>query len=148
MRRDDVNAANLRLLKAAGVRIAIGSDNYGNTARSEALYLSDLGVFSNLELLKLWAETTPAVIFPRRKIGLLQDGYEASFLVLPADPLADFSNVLRIDKRVKQGRLPQLTSGTAQTAQHFKADHDIESQLRPAAHHHRLDFADHTGIQA
>jgi imidazolonepropionase-like amidohydrolase len=102
-RRDALNAANLRALKNAGVRLAIGSDNYGATARSEALYLSDLGVFTNLELLKLWTETTPALIFPRRKLGLLQDGYEASFIVLDADPLADFSNVLRVTMRVKQG---------------------------------------------
>ena len=102
-RKDSLHAANLRTLKAAGVRVAIGSDNYGQTALGEALYLSDLGVFSNLELLKLWSESTPALIFPRRKLGLLQDGYEASFLVLEADPLADFANVLRITRRVKQG---------------------------------------------
>ncbi len=57
-RRDALNAANLRTLKTAGVHIAIGSDNYGNTARSEALYLSDLGVFTNLELLKMWSEAS------------------------------------------------------------------------------------------
>ncbi len=105
VRRNAVNAANLRTLKAAGVSIAIGSDNYGATSRSEALYLSDLGVWSNLELLKLWSETTPALIFPKRKIGVLRDGYEASFVVLEQDPLQDFANVLRITRRVKQGRL-------------------------------------------
>ena len=92
-------------MKDAGVRIAIGSDNYGNTSRSEALYLSDLGVFSNLELLKLWTENTLALVLPNRKVGLLREGYEASFLVLESDPLADFSSVLRINRRVKQGRL-------------------------------------------
>jgi imidazolonepropionase-like amidohydrolase len=105
VRRNAVHAANLRTLKAAGVSIAIGSDNYGATSRSEALYLSDLGVWSNLELLKLWSETTPALIFPKRKIGALRDGYEASFVVLELDPLQDFANVLRITRRVKQGRL-------------------------------------------
>lgn len=104
-RRDALNAANLRTLKEAGVALAVGSDNYGATARSEALYLSDLGVFTNLELLKLWSETTPALIFPQRKIGSLRDGYEASFVVLAQDPLVDFSNVQRITRRVKQGRL-------------------------------------------
>jgi imidazolonepropionase-like amidohydrolase len=104
-RRDSLNAENLRTLKDAGVRLAVGSDNYGNTARSEALYLSDLGVFSTLELLTLWSQTTPGIIFPKRALGRLDDGYEASFLVLEADPLADFSNVLRISRRVKQGRL-------------------------------------------
>jgi imidazolonepropionase-like amidohydrolase len=92
-------------LQDAGVRIAIGSDNYRAHSRSEALYLSDLGVFTNLELLKLWSEVTPRVVFPDRKIGELRDGYEASFLVLLADPLADFDNTARITLRVKQGRI-------------------------------------------
>jgi imidazolonepropionase-like amidohydrolase len=105
VRRNAVNAANLRTLKAAGVSIAIGSDNYGATSRSEALYLSDLAVWSNLELLKLWSETTPALIFPKRKIGALRDGYEATFVVLEQDPLQDFANVQRITRRVKQGIL-------------------------------------------
>ena len=105
IRKDAFNAANLKTLKDAGVRIAIGSDNYGNTSRSEALYLSDLGVFSNLELLKLWTENTAALVLPGRKVGLLRDGYEGSFLVLETDPIADFASVLRISRRVKQGRL-------------------------------------------
>jgi imidazolonepropionase-like amidohydrolase len=108
LRRDALNASNLRLLNDAGVRIAIGSDNYRAHARSEALYVNDLRVFTNLELLKLWSEVTPSLIFPNRKIGELRDGYEASFVVLQADPLADFENTGRILLRVKQGRrLPQ-----------------------------------------
>ena len=105
IRRDDLNAANLRTLKNAGVTIAIGSDNYGATSLSEALYLSDLGVFTNVELLRMWSETTPALIFPRRKLGLLRDGYEASFVVLAEDPLQNFAAVQRVSRRVKQGHL-------------------------------------------
>jgi imidazolonepropionase-like amidohydrolase len=104
-RRDALNAANLRALKAANVRVAIGSDNYGATARSEALYLSDLGVFSNLELLKIWSEVTPQLIFPQRKFAALRDGFEASFVVLDGDPLSDFGAVQRVVRRVKQGHL-------------------------------------------
>jgi predicted amidohydrolase YtcJ len=89
---------------AIEIPIAI-AHNYGNTARSEALYLSDLGGFTNLELLELWSESTPSLIFPGRKLGLLRDGYEASFVVLEQDPLADFSNVQRVTRRVKQGQL-------------------------------------------
>jgi imidazolonepropionase-like amidohydrolase len=104
-RRNVLNASNLRVLKAAGVAIAIGSDNYGATSRSEALYLSDLAVFSNLELLKLWCETTPKLVFPRRKVAALESGYEASFVVLDTDPLQDFGSVQRVIRRVKQGYL-------------------------------------------
>jgi hypothetical protein len=105
VRRDAVNAANLRTLKAAAVTVVIGSDNNRATSRSEALYLSDLAVWSNLELLKVWSEATPSLIFPKRKIGALRDGYEASFVVLEQDPLQDFANVSRITRRVKQGNL-------------------------------------------
>ena len=65
--------------------------------------LYGLKVFDNLTLLKMWCETTAATIFPRRKIGYLKDGYEANFLVLGADPLADFANVKTIEMRIKQG---------------------------------------------
>jgi hypothetical protein len=34
---------------------------------------------------------------------MLRNGYEASFLVLEADPTQDFANVRRITMRVKQG---------------------------------------------
>jgi imidazolonepropionase-like amidohydrolase len=93
------------MLKDAGVTIAIGSDNFGATSRSEALYLSDLGIFSNSELLRIWSQITPRLIFPKRMIGELADGYEASLLVLDADPLADFENTGRIRLRMMQGRV-------------------------------------------
>jgi amidohydrolase family protein len=94
---------NLRLLHQYGVNIAIGSD-HGDTALDEALNLYELKVFDNLTLLKLWCEITPLTIFPKRKIGQLKEGYEASFLVLAGDPIADFSRVREIRMRFKQGQ--------------------------------------------
>ena len=67
------------------------------------MYLHDLKVFSNLELLKMWCENTPRAIFPRRKIGRLQEGYEASFIVLSDNPLDSFDSVTKIKVRFKQG---------------------------------------------
>ncbi len=64
-----------------------------------------LGVFDALSLLRMWAETTPQAIFPERRIGLLRDGYEASFLALGGNPLEDSGNVRRIKLRFKQGIL-------------------------------------------
>jgi imidazolonepropionase-like amidohydrolase len=43
-----------------------------------------------------------------RRIGRLAPGYEASLLVLDANPLAEFSNVKRIRLRMKQGELIQI----------------------------------------
>jgi imidazolonepropionase-like amidohydrolase len=94
---------NLHLLHQYGVNIAIGSD-HGDTALDEALNLYELKVFDKLTLLKLWCEITPLTIFPKRKIGQLKEGYEASFLVLAGDPIADFSRVREIKMRFKQGQ--------------------------------------------
>lgn len=58
---------------------------------------------SNLELLKIWSETTPRAIFPQRNIGALEEGYEANSIVLEGNPIQDFSRVKRIRIRVKQG---------------------------------------------
>ena len=96
-------ARNLRLLHRHGVPIAIGSDSFRQTSVPEALSLHRLRVFDNLTLLKMWCETTAAAIFPKRKIGHLKPGYEASFLVLGGDPLQDFTNVQKIETRIKQG---------------------------------------------
>lgn len=101
---------NLQRLLRAGVRVAVGSDGISGelpmaTALDEAMNLHRHGYATNLTLLKMWTEYTAATIFPRRKLGRLANGYEASFLVLDGDPVADFANVQKIALRVKQGRL-------------------------------------------
>jgi imidazolonepropionase-like amidohydrolase len=97
--------ANLKLLRENGVVLAIGSDNVSDSSWNEVEYLHELDAFDNLTLLKMWAETTPSVIFPKRKIGLLREGYEASFLALEGNPIEDLRNLRRIKVRFKQGVL-------------------------------------------
>jgi imidazolonepropionase-like amidohydrolase len=94
---------NLRILNRHGVRLAIGSDAFRKTSQPEALSLARLGAFDNLTLLKMWTENTAWTIFPKRQIGHLREGYEASFLALSGDPIKDFTNVQRIELKVKQG---------------------------------------------
>lgn len=96
-------AYNLRLLKEYGVSLAIGSDIYNDTSLAEAIFLHEFGVFTNLELLKMWVENSPNTIFPERKIGHLTEGFEASFLVLQGNPLDNFDHVKDITMRFKQG---------------------------------------------
>lgn len=99
---------NIQHLKDAGVRLAVGSDTMpGAGVLAEIDFLKDTHVFSNVELLKMWSETTPKLIFPQRRIGALQEGQEANFLVLEQNPIQDFSNVKRISVRVKKGELLQ-----------------------------------------
>ncbi|MEJ7861076.1 MAG: amidohydrolase family protein [Pyrinomonadaceae bacterium] len=100
---------NLKLLKSQNVRLAIGSDNYGKTPYVEVAYLKNLGVFSNLELLKMWCEDTPKTIFPKRRIGRLKKGCEASFLVLDGNPLKDLEQTKKIRLRFKQGNFINIS---------------------------------------
>lgn len=99
----NVQKENLLLLKRYHVPVTIGCDSYNLTAQTEIEYLHKLNIYSNLELLKMWCEVTPTVIFPNRKITKLQEGYEASFLILPKNPLENFEHVYTISMRVKQG---------------------------------------------
>jgi hypothetical protein len=102
--------ANLRTLREAGVKVAIGSDGISGerrfvTARDEVKFLAAQRMLDNLALLRAWAVDTPQTIFPARRIGELRHGYEANFLVLGADPLEDGANLHRISMRVKAGRV-------------------------------------------
>ncbi|HEX4764253.1 MAG TPA: amidohydrolase family protein [Usitatibacter sp.] len=107
-------AANLRLLERAGVKIAIGSDGIQGerrfvTAREEVRFLARYKMLTPLELLRAWSIDTPRTIFPKRRLGALDPGYEANFLVLNGDPLADPENLHHIGMRVKAGEvLPYL----------------------------------------
>ena len=80
---------NLSRLKRARAPILIGSDHYGQDSVNEMDYLQGLGVWTNLELLRIACVTTPQAIFPRRKIGELRPEFEASFIVLHGNPLTD-----------------------------------------------------------
>jgi imidazolonepropionase-like amidohydrolase len=104
-RADTLHARNLRMLRSAGVHLAIGSDAYRDDSSGEVRYLASLGVFSDLELLRLWSEATPLAIFPARRVGCLSSGCEASFLVFPSDPSLDLSTLHAIRLRVKDGAI-------------------------------------------
>ena len=99
---------NLQLLKRHGVKLLVGSDQFRQTSLPEVLLISSMEVFTNLELLKMYCEVTPQAIFPKRKIGFLRKGYEASFLVLDGNPLTNFEEIKNIGLRFKQGYLLNL----------------------------------------
>ena len=95
---------NLRRLKNAGVTLVVGTDGPPGGAPAEVEHLRASGVFTDLELLKMWSEATATAIFPGRKIGRLREGYEANFLVLAKDPLQDLEAVKQIKLKVKAGQ--------------------------------------------
>jgi imidazolonepropionase-like amidohydrolase len=100
---DSLFKINLQTLKEAGVKIALGSDAYRGDSWDEVEYLMTTGVFSNLEMLRMFSVITPKTIFPERKIAQFKNGYEASFLVVKNDPLIDIMNAKDIYFSVKQG---------------------------------------------
>ena len=100
--------SNLKLFKQEKAILAVGSDNFNGNSSGEFSFLNSLGIFTELELLKMWTENASKTIFPNRKIGELKEGYEASFLVLSANPLSDITDITQnIELRVKQGVLLQ-----------------------------------------
>ena len=101
----EVQAGNIARLVAAGAPVVFGSDQYDKDGLAEAAYVLGLGVLTDAEVLRLAVETAPRSIFPRRAIGTLAPGYEASFVALECDPAADFAACTQ-DPRllVKQGR--------------------------------------------
>ncbi len=82
----------LKSLLDANVIVAMGSDDPQRTLRMELNYWFGLGELDDARTLKVLCENTPRAIFPNRKIGKIENGYEASFLVLTDNPL---TNVLK-----------------------------------------------------
>ena len=104
--------SNLRRLHAAGARLVLGSDNFRDTSVGEANHLAELGALENVDVLNMWTRNCAETVFPNRKVGRLEDGYEASFLVLEGSPLEDFSNTSKIAVRVKDAALLDLKKST------------------------------------
>ena len=95
---------NLELLQKAGVKMAIGSDNFNGNSVGEFELLRSFGIFSNLELLKMWVEESAFTIFPDRRVGRLAPEYEANFLILSENPLENMEGITeKIVLKVKQG---------------------------------------------
>ncbi len=100
---EDWERRNIETLLAADTDFAIGSNSYGKTVVPGLLVAAERGLFSPSELLRLATRETATAIFPDRRVGCLENGCEASFLVLDADPLDDFSAITKISLAVKDG---------------------------------------------
>jgi imidazolonepropionase-like amidohydrolase len=94
---------NLARLRQHGVRLAIGSDQFRSTSVPEALDIHKAGLLPAAELLRALSTDAAATIFPKRAPFGLAEGAPADFLVFTEDPLADFTAIQRISRRVKAG---------------------------------------------
>ncbi len=91
----------IKTLKNADFVFAIGSDR--DSLTPELNYWVKNNIFDPLFTLQTATTTTPQTMYPKRKIGLLKEGYEASFLVLEGNPLVNFEQTKNIKLRFKQG---------------------------------------------
>lgn len=96
-------AEMLKRLFDNGVNVAIGSNDPQRSIRGELNYWFQLGKLNYNSALKTLCETTPRAIFPKRKIGRIEEGYEASFLVLNDNPLNNILKLRAISFKVKNG---------------------------------------------
>lgn len=101
-----VSARQAEMLKRLfdnGANVCIGSNDPQRTIRGELNYWFQLGKLDYNSTLKTLCETTPRAIFPKRKIGRINEGFEASFLVLSDDPLKNILKLRAISFKVKNG---------------------------------------------
>lgn len=94
----------LRALYQAKVPIALGGDYYSKTVEPEIDSLIAHKVFTPAELIEIWGKQTVQHIYPKRKLGEIREGYEASFLLLSENPLKDIQAIRRIKLLFKNGR--------------------------------------------
>lgn len=107
-------AASLRnmrsLVAAGGIDFATGSDSgnigllHGASLHYEIKLMSLTGI-SNLDLIKAATLNSARVAGIEDKLGSIEVGKQADFLVLENDPLVDITNLQDIDKIVKKGRM-------------------------------------------
>lgn len=100
----------VRLLREHGANVCIGGDDPRDTTAISMKVFREMGWWSNLDLLRMWSVATPRAIYPNRMIGELSEGFEASFLALDGDPLADWDATAKIRMRFKQGEAFNLAA--------------------------------------
>lgn len=85
----------------AGVRLAIGRNQISMKSIDELMNPASYGVLDNGAFLN--PSAIAREIFPERRIGSLEDGAEATFLVFTDSPLDDIANIKSIRLPFKDG---------------------------------------------
>lgn len=98
----------LKAMYKAKIPIALGGDYFGKTVEPEIDSLIKNNYFSNSELIDIYSRSTPKSIFPKRKIGEIAEGFEASFLVLDENPLMNIHAIKKVNYRIRQGLFLKL----------------------------------------
>ncbi|MFN4081857.1 MAG: amidohydrolase family protein [Saprospiraceae bacterium] len=97
------NREQLKRMLNAGVRVTIGSNDIQRTTRREINYWYQNGIAPPEQILRILCETTPQAIYPKRKIGKIEQGYEANLLFVRGDPMSNLLKIRDIAFRMKGG---------------------------------------------
>jgi imidazolonepropionase-like amidohydrolase len=132
---DALHRENLTLLRKAGVGLVLGTDSQASIV-DELQKLSTLDLFGRSELLRMLVMDTPRWIFPDRQLGTLDDGTEASFVVLAANPLDELEALQQITSRYKAGQLLEIEAapeegvpGIGQTLVHTIMSRGVDAAI-------------------
>jgi Amidohydrolase family len=93
----------IKILSQMGFQFAIGSDR--DYLMPELFYWFKNKIFSNENILTITTKETPKLIFPNRKIGEFEEGFEASLLVFDNNPLDDYKILNAIQLKIKNGKI-------------------------------------------
>jgi hypothetical protein len=97
------HAKTLKRLLDNDVNVVLGSNDPQRSNRAELNYWFNLPNIDYARLVKVICENTPRAVFPDRKIGKIEDGFEASFLVLSDTPMENILKIRAISFKVKNG---------------------------------------------
>ena len=89
-------------LKSLDATIALGADSPQLNALDEAIYYEKLGTFSNAALINMLINNGN-LIYPNRKIGRIEKGYEANFFITDSSPIEDLSELKYKKTLIKNG---------------------------------------------
>ena len=101
--------SNINALKEAGAPLAVGVNAYGATLTDGMIAGVKKGFLSAVELLRVASLDTPRAIFPRRRVGCLDVGCEASFIGFEKNPIEDITAIRNITMRLKDGKVVELS---------------------------------------
>jgi len=98
----DFHTRLLSDLKSTNATIALGADSPQLNALDEAIYFESLEVFSNTSLINMLINNGN-LIYPDRKIGRIEKGYEGNFFITDNSPIEDLSELKNKSTLIKNG---------------------------------------------
>jgi len=106
----EIMRRNIGRLLEAGARVVLGTD-FGGEIIDEVEHVAALTGADRAHLVRILTMDTPRAILPDRRVGGLEPGNEASFLVLGGDPLRDLGHLRDIRARMIAGRIYGIDVG-------------------------------------